>query len=329
MKSSTKTLIDRVSRCESLDEYKELFKSLASQREEWSKKINRIMAENNYSASEFAQKCKVSRVTVQKWKNGSIPKNRETFIRIGFAANYSLNEMNNFLERYGRCQRLYARNLEDSVYIFVLASDDIEHTYQKCEAIIDLINKEMEKTFIEDALLYDTSNVLTNIINIQSVEELVEFVKTNAGVFANQYNKFYSFVEMYINLNRIGDTSDRNNVSMLMTNCSPSLKFCVYDIVNHKWYPKRNKIISLGIYLNMSAEQINEMLRLANMEELCPRNPFENSIIYALESAMLENVICLGTDTLRNYVKNILNSLGFTDAEFLLDEIDNEFEDVI
>ena len=328
MKTSTKTLFDRASRCENLDEYKELFKSLSSQREEWSKKINRILAENNYSALEFAEKCKVSRVTVQKWKNGSIPKSRDTFIRIGFAADYNLDEMNNFLERYGRCQRLYARNLEDSVCIFVLTSADIEHTYQKCEAIIELIKKEMQEAFIEDTLLYDTSNVLTNIINLRSVEELVKFIKTNAGIFSNQYNKFYSFVEMYINLNRIGDTTDRNNISMLMTNCSPSLKFCVYDIVNHKWYPKRDKIISLGIYLNMSADQINEMLRLANMEALCPRNPFENSVIYALESALLENIICHGTDSLRNYVKNILVSLGFTDVEFLLDEADNKYEDV-
>lgn len=328
MKTSTKTLFDRVSRCESLEEYKELFKSLGDHREEWSKQINRILTKNNYSVTEFAKKCKVSRVTVQKWKNGSLPKSRETFIRIGFAANYNLEEMNNFLERYGRCQRLYARNLEDSVCIFVLTSEDIEHTYEKCEAIIDLIKKEMEEAFIEEKLLYDTADVLSKLIKLHSLEELVEFIKKNAGIFANQYNRFYSFVEMYINLNRIGDTSDKNNISMLMTNCSPSLKFCVYDIVNHKWYPKRNKIISLGIYLNMSAEQINEMLRLVNMEELCARNPFENSIIYALESAMLENVICFGTDGLRNYVKNILVSLGFTDVEFLLDETDNENEDV-
>ena len=37
-----------------------------------------------------------------------------TFARNG----YGEDEMNNFLDRYGRCQRLYARNLEDSVYIF-------------------------------------------------------------------------------------------------------------------------------------------------------------------------------------------------------------------
>ena len=133
---------------------------------------------------------------------------------------------------------------------------------------------------------------------------------------------------MYINLNRIGDTSDKNNISMMMADCSPALRFCVYDIINHKWYPKRNKIISLGIYLNMSVEQINEMLRLANMEDLCAKNPFENSIIYALESAMLENVLYQGTDSLRNYVKGILCSLGFDDVEFLLDEVKCEYEDV-
>ena len=328
MKNSTKTLYDKASRCESLEEYKELFKSLESQKENWSKKINSILVENDYSSAELASRCKVSRVAVQKWKNGSVPKSRETFIRIGFAANYNLEEMNNFLERFGRCQRLYARNLEDAVYIFVLKSSDIEHRYEKCEMIIDLIKKEMQESFIEEKMLYETSEVLSNIINLRSMEALVEFIKINAGIFSNQYNKFYAFVEMYINLNCIGDTTDKNNISFMMADCSPSLKFCVYDIVNHKWYPKRNKIISLGIYLNMSAEQINEMLRLANMEELCAKNPFENSIIYALESAMLENIICQGTDCLRDYVKRVLCSLGFENVEFLLDEIKNEDGDV-
>ena len=50
MKNSTKTLYDKASRCESLEEYKELFKSLESQKENWSKKINSILVENDYSS---------------------------------------------------------------------------------------------------------------------------------------------------------------------------------------------------------------------------------------------------------------------------------------
>lgn len=317
---STRKLYDIVSRCESLEEYKEILHSLKSQKDEWVKQINTILNNSKYSVAEFAKLCEVSRMALQKWKNGSVPKNRDTFIKIGFAAGYNLNEMNSFLERYGRCPKLYARNLEDSVYIFVLTSDEIEHTYKQCERIIELIRNEMSGQSIENNLLFETSGVLLKLIDIKKTDDLVDFVKKNAGIFSNQYSKFYSYVELYINLNRLGDTSDRDNISMITTECSSSLRHCIYDIVNRKWYPRRNKIISLGIHLNMNADQINEMLKLANMEELCARNPYENAIIYALENAMLEDMIFTGTDTLRIYVKEMLVSLGFTDVDFLIDE---------
>ncbi|MGN0370940.1 MAG: hypothetical protein ACI4EW_10380 [Butyrivibrio sp.] len=324
---STKKLYDIVSRCESLEEYREILHSLKSQKDEWVIKINEILKESKHSAVDFAKLCEVSRITVQKWKNGSVPKNRETFIKIGFAAGYGLDEMNNFLERYGRCTKLYARNLEDSVCIFVLTTEEIEHTYEKCKMIIDLINKEIQGQAIENKIMYETSGVLLNLINMRKLGELVEFIRKNAGLFSNQYSKFYSYVELYINLNKIGDTSNRDNISIMTTDCSSSLKHCIYDIVNRKWYPKRNKIISLGIHLNMNTDQINEMLVLANMEKLCAKNPFENSIIYALENAMLEDIIFCGTDTLRLYVKDILISLGFSDVEFLLGEAADSVSD--
>lgn len=317
---STTTIFEQISRCETLEEYKEILLTLESQKKEWITQINEILTISNCTAVDFAKKCGVSRVTVQKWKKGSIPKNRDTFIKIGFAAGYNLDEMNAFLQRYGRCSGLYARNLEDLVCIFVLTSNGIEHTYEKCIDIINIIKKEMERPFVEDSIVYETSDVLLNIIKLNELEELVDFVKKNARIFSNQFNKFYSFVELYINLNKIGNSSDKNNISLMTVNCSSSLRHCIYDIINRKWYPKRNKIISLGIHLNMNTDQINEMLTLAYMEPLCAKNPFENSIIFALENAMLENKIFEGTEDLKMYVQEILVSLGFSDVQFLLDE---------
>lgn len=87
--------------------------------------------------------------------------------------------------------------------------------------------------------------------------------------------------------------------------------------ITEKWYPQRNKIISLGIHLNLDVDQINEMLELAQMEKLCAKTPFENAIIYALENAKLEDQIhCDGTNDLCLYVRKILLSLEFEGVEF-------------
>ena len=63
---------------------------LANQRESWAGIVNKIMDENSLSARKMGELCGVSRQSVQKWLKGSVPKKRETYIKIGFAAGYDL-----------------------------------------------------------------------------------------------------------------------------------------------------------------------------------------------------------------------------------------------
>ena len=70
----------------------EILPLLKSQQEMWAQKVNEIICENGYTKKEFSELCGVSRVTVDKWCKGSIPKNRENFLRIGLAANYDLDK---------------------------------------------------------------------------------------------------------------------------------------------------------------------------------------------------------------------------------------------
>mgnify|MGYP002508233651 CR=1 FL=1 len=95
----------------------------------WSEKIQEIMARQHYTPQALATLCGVSRSGVVRWLEGSIPGRRDTFIRIGFAAEYDLSEMNKFLQRYGRYNQLYAKSLEDSVYIFVLNSETLHSPF--------------------------------------------------------------------------------------------------------------------------------------------------------------------------------------------------------
>lgn len=112
---------DEISRCEDINELREqIFPMIRTQQEQWTGKINAIIKESGYTKSKFAELCGVSRVTINKWCNGSIPKNRETFLRIGMAAGYGREKMNQLLQRFGRYPELYAKSLEDCVCIYVL-----------------------------------------------------------------------------------------------------------------------------------------------------------------------------------------------------------------
>ena len=57
------------------------------------------------------------------------------YIRIGLAAGYDPEEMNAFLQRFGRCPKLYAKSIEDAACIFVLSSDTLPHTYETVQLI--------------------------------------------------------------------------------------------------------------------------------------------------------------------------------------------------
>ncbi len=328
---TTGYLYDVASRSESLEEYKKLLVSIADQKKNWTQIIKQIVSDNGYSASEFGKICGVSRQAAQKWMNGAVPKKRETFIRIGFAAHYNLEQMNYFLQRYGRCNKLYPKCLEDSVYIFVLNSDTIEHTYQSCQSIIDLLKVELTTTEEDNQNeSFETIALLESLSSLSTLPEMLAFVAENTSVYRDQYSKLYAYVEDFIQRNLLSDGIEEDSVYSLANSqqWSSSLRHCVSEISQKKWYPDRNKIISLGIHLNMDVDQINKMLELAQMEELCAKNPFENAIIYALENAQLEDVIYTdGTDTLCVYVRRVLESLDYSGVDFFMDELPEDYDD--
>ncbi|MCR5790332.1 MAG: helix-turn-helix transcriptional regulator [Lachnospiraceae bacterium] len=321
---STGYFLDMIERCESTEEFKELLTFLDSERDEWKRVIAGLMEESGLSVSDMAKKCGISRQAVMKWQTGSIPKSRDMFIRIALAAGYSLEQTDQFLKKYGRCPELYAKTLEDAVYIFILSSDHIEHSYQSFLEITDELKRSMDmpaKHSLEES--FETGTYMRLLTDVSSVPELAEFIAEHARVYKQQYRKLYAYIEMYIESNLLSEESARDSVYALAERqqWSASLRTCVSEIHNRKWYPQRNKIISLGIHLNMDVEQLNYMLQLAHMSELYAKNPFESSIIFALNSAALEDYVGLTGSDLIWYVKSILESLQYTDIGFFLDEL--------
>ena len=121
--SETILIREEIEKCEDVEDLKErILPLLNTQHEQWQKKISEIISSNNYSKTKFAELCGVSRVTVDKWCKGAVPKNRETFLRIGMVAGYDINAMNAFLQRYGQYPELYSKSLEDCVCKYVISN---------------------------------------------------------------------------------------------------------------------------------------------------------------------------------------------------------------
>lgn len=331
---STGAIGSNLNNCGDIDELKErLLPLLQSQRASWMEKIEQILSENNYTCKQLAELCKLSEPAVRKWRKGSLPQGRDVYIRIGFAAGYNLKEMNAFLQRYGKCPQLYVKSLEDSVCMFVLQSESLAHTYETYLNLLDLIKQELQGTATIERQAFTTTHLSEYFANVRSTEELIGFAKTHAPSYKQAYSRLYSYILAFLQLNlknevvNDGDGRKASFHSMASeSGWSSSLRHCISEIRNKRWFPLRHKVISLGLHLNMDTEEINKMLQYAQMEPLYVKNPVEASIVWAIEEAKLssleDEIIPDGSSDLCDFVKNVLIQLGLDEeGNYLIDDL--------
>ncbi|MBP3276613.1 helix-turn-helix transcriptional regulator [Kandleria sp.] len=324
--TNLKTVVikDKISKCEDIEELKEqVFPMIKTLQEQWAKKINEIIEESGLTKSKFAQLSGVSRMSVNKWCKGAIPKNRETFLRIGMVAGYDREKLNQLLQRYGRYPELYVKSLEDCVCIFVLEQKYGEKTLEKYNYILDKIK---DNIFHDDNSL-DVCTVIFDekLSDIKDEDELEKFIIENSEIFLTAYHKFYSYVMMYIKANHLNLGASVNEFADGQM-WSSSLRQCVSAIRQKKWYPTRNKIISLGLHLSMDLEQIDEMLQLAHMEPLCAKNIFESIVMFIVENASLNNMLDsdmeeFDPDELCRYAREVFEEFDLPEVESFISEL--------
>lgn len=329
---ATETISDYLLQCDDIEMLKQqILPLLETQRSRWKEKIAEILRENHYSCRDMAKLCRVSEQSVRKWRNGSLPQSRDMFLRIGFAAGYDLEAMNRFLSRCGRYSQLYARSLEDSVAIFILRSQTIPHTYEAYQELLGIVENEIDLTAPSDSPVCTTRSLMGGLQQLQTVTEMLEFARENVPSYRRSYGRLYRYIIAFLNENLASggaDSRDRGSSFHQMaseSNWSSSLRHCISQIRNQKWFPQRNKIISLGLHLNMDVSAINQMLSYARMEPLYPKNPVEAAVIWAVNEAVLcseEGELMMdGSRDLCLFVKDILLRLEISESEYLIDDL--------
>lgn len=322
----TTYLREEVSRCESIEELRErILPILQSQKAQWSRKIHEIITESGLNKSAFAELCGVSRMAVNKWCNGSIPKNRETFIRIGMLAGYDREKMDQLLQRYGQYPALYPKSLEDCICIFVLNQKDKEKPLIRYNYILNRIKENIIQSDAKGPEEMNTVLFDEKLSDLKDESELEQFISEHSSIFATAYHKFYAYVKMHIMANFEGVGGSVFELANEQR-WSSSLRQCVSAIRQNSWYPSRNKIISLGLHLYMDEEQIDEMLALAYMEPLCAKNIFESVILFILVDGAMQNLLDTEAEDFEpedffDYAREVMETLNIPEVESFLSEI--------
>lgn len=330
MNYGTRALTNLAADCKDTKSFEEILNMLQADRPAWQEYLKKIIANNNYTKDKFARLCGVSRTAVSKWCNGAIPSSRDDFIRIGFAAHYSLGEMNWFLKRYGKYPALSPKSLEDSVYMFVLKSEEYPHTYAFCRKTIDDISERMGKD-TSSAQECETAVLTDNLLSLTSLDQLEKFITENAAIYKTVYDKFYDQV-----IEILTSCAGTSSISGWMTKqCwTSSMTQCISAIRQRKWMPLRRKVIALGIYLCLPVYEIDQLLQAARMEPLCGKSPIESAIIFAITDAERKGVlrplssVRLQRDqperarVICEHVQEVLCKFGIQDADLLLNDLD-------
>lgn len=317
---NTKLFQDKVTRCEEIEDLKVIMHMNSGNFLEWKKFINALIEVNDLSYEKLGKLCYCSKNTAKKWcLEGKLPQNRNAFIKIALGLGLDLEMTNDLLQRFGKYPKLYAKNMEDAILIYVLSHPDFNR--DPYEYFLEIKNNCIEYMNIdENKNLYDVIDVCNTqcffdrIINSESKCAFEVFIVNNIKSFSKSYTNLIKYIDMFIlsNNNSIHDFVQSKNLNPVFDKFLSALR-------RKREVPNRTKLIVLGIHLNMTLEQLNKMLEFAYMEPLCVKDKIECAVIYAIENAHLnnpglayENAIYLKNysqnEDIQNQCKNIIRN---------------------
>lgn len=294
----TNDLYQSITKCEDINDMQSFLDRHSEYFTNWKAFINYLLDSGGYSYTQFARLCNISRNTVISWcEDGKIPRSREQFIRIGFAVKMSLDDMNDFLQRYGKYPKLNAKNIEDSITIFSLCN---QLNYNQCQelkkhfsSILNHIPEERKRQ--KKYTYFSTIQLESELLSIRTLLDFETFIDKNTEAFTNSYINLSDFIDSYISLNTLNDSQMTGTLNSFLTETidNPRLVASYNTMLSklrcHGIVPSRIYLLALGIHLSMTAEDINTMLRFAGMEPLCAKDKLESIILFAAEYAVIQN----------------------------------------
>ena len=297
----TESIRDSFSRAENFDDMKDLLNKYSPYYTDWKRYINNLL-DNFYgcNVSRLAADCGFSRNTVRKWRdNGDMPRSRKEFIKLGFGVGMDTDDINDLLQRYGKYPKLYAKSLEDAIYIYSLTH---HKSFSEAEELADKLLTYFERDAssqesAEPLDLENTTRFQTRIKKLNTDEDLLGFIDEYRTVFDNVYSRLTNYIDTYVDerTRNYADTGEKFSLNSLLNDkiANPIVVGYFNDMVSalrtRKTIPNRLRLVALGVHLEMTIDELDKLLELANMEKLCPKDRVECAVIYAVESLMLSD----------------------------------------
>lgn len=296
MNMSTTMLYKELSECKQDEELLLYLKNYEKFQINWKNYIMKQLMITGLSYKKFGDICGFSKNTIKSWcEEGVIPRNREHYIKLGFGLGMSEQEVNHLLTTYGGYQALYPKDIYDAICIYLLKKrrenmGDARYEY----GTLKLWYKQYAQYCGEHRVNphsyreIKTYNLHRELLAKEDETEFFAYIESHRDVFCNVYSKLVTFMENCIQIRRNECekyTEHKMSVHQLFCqkNLEGSFEVAFSKLKRHGIVPKRQQLIRFGIAMNMTRNEIDYMLSLANMKPLCVRNRVECVLLYLLQ----------------------------------------------
>ncbi len=286
-----------LTQCESRIEYEALTREHRRLYVSWKDHIRPMLSRHGLTYRQIAEGCEVSVATARSFTE-KIPARRESVIMLAMMMGLTVHETNNLLTRWARYQMLYPRNPSDAIWIYLLNEGGSATPRKRFREYYEVYDR-LKKEYIEqsDDKTLDTQVVFVRL-TISEEEGDAQFESRIRGLlpsFRDGYRKLLDYIDSFF-----VDIEDEDNQRLGLDQhggtrrVTPNEKFCdsswkdvyyrkIRALAKEQIMPSRSFLIALGLRLTMNVTQMNKLLDLAGMGQLCPKDPFEGMLVFLLE----------------------------------------------
>lgn len=286
---------------------------------QWHQYVNRLVLESGLSYRKLAEKCGLSKTTLRDWcVRGTIPKSRDSLIKFGFGLGMTAEQINRLLMYGGGFHRLYPRDLSDAACIFVLNLRQNGGDYQECDyslamslccdaqrmndggALDDGRSDAVLERSVgdEDYSDMETQVAMNRLALVNNRQEFLEFVNSmglwGRDAQGKRYRRLVAYLQDFIDV-RLRERSRQEDMAVSWHGLARDwgsngeLEKMMSCLKHRGMVPRRDRLIALGLRLEMTMPELNVMLDYAGMEGLYARDKLECVLIYALQNVELSH----------------------------------------
>lgn len=305
----------KIGQCESKEEYERLVQEHQKLYTGWKDYIVPLLHRKNLSAKQVSEGCNVSISCANRFAR-MIPSKRENVIMLAMMLQLSVEETNLLLMRWAKFQKLYSKNPEDAIWIYLLERGGSQYPYRQ---FTDYYSKylELHKDYLKKRgtacasmttsvafdYILDHANSKPSIAEQDSEASndlnFIMMITRLLPSFEDGYQKLISYInsmfydigeedDLILGLDKINKNRHRqkNTPNILFQNNKGWLDLYyrkIRELEKKHRLPSRTFLICLGIHFTMDTDQINYLLSLAGMGMLCPKDRLEGSVVFYLE----------------------------------------------